>query len=161
MIVKRVFLSRGNPGEVYQSTYKQFHSTETVPNDLHRSFDFDVGAIFVLFDGLKCHLYADDTQLYILLKPSGKLFELYALKYLENCGLQRIIYYIKCNGDKTESFVITKKRSKEQCVIKHNPIAYNIFTSSNKVRNLGSIFNSIMDPQEFINIKCKSAFYNL
>ena len=58
--------------------------------------------------------------------------------------------------------MVTKnKRSKEQCAIKHIVIDSDIVTPSDKEWNLEAIFDSTMDPEAFINIKCKSAFYNL
>ena len=52
-MVQNVFLPQGNLHEVFQSTYKQFHSTETallgVENDLFKSVDSD-GAITSLLE---------------------------------------------------------------------------------------------------------------
>ena len=54
LMAQNVFLPQGNLHEVFQSTYKQFHSPETAllgfENDLFKSVDSDGGAITSLLE---------------------------------------------------------------------------------------------------------------
>ena len=115
--------------------------------------------------GLKYHLYADDKQMHIAFKPSDPQSVSTSVNSIETCSTSVIEWLtdnkLKCNGDKTELLVILNKNVKCQPPISHLTIDEAVITPSDRVRNLGAIFDSSLDSESFINAKCKSAIHSL
>ena len=239
--------------EVFQSAYRQLHSTETallrVQNDLLRAVDTHGGAILVLLDlsatfdtidhqrflhtlessfgikgkvldwfqsyltghtqtvqikkstselhdlkygvpqgsvlgpilftiyttplgqlirrqGLTFHLYADDTQLYLALKPSKPSSIVNNTSRLEKCvddiRAWMKLNLLKLNDDKTELLVITSRPSTSQSL--HISIKVgdrDISPSEEPPKNLGVIFDSTCSLKDHVSNVCRSVNFNL
>ena len=115
--------------------------------------------------GLQYHLYADDTQMYIAFKPSDPQSVSTSVNTIETCAANVIDWLtdnkLKCNGDKTELLILLSKNLKCRSPISQITIDAAVITPSDKVRNLGAIFDSSLDSESFINAKCKSAIHSL
>jgi exonuclease III len=109
------------------------------------------------------HLYADDTQLYIELSPSTASS---ALNRLQDClGAVKIWMTdnrLKLNPDKTEFMLFGDKlvQSKFSNLLPVNVLGETIFPS-NKVKNLGVIFDSESSFSYHISQICRSCFYHI
>ena len=115
--------------------------------------------------GLRFHLYADDTQLYITFRPMDSASITVSKSVLQNCIAEirawMLRNMLKLNGDKTELLVVTSGRFKHQILVENITVDSAIVTPSNNVRNLGAQFNSTLSPESFLNSTCKAAWYNL
>ena len=115
--------------------------------------------------GLKFHLYADDTQLYITFRPAdGSSFQLSTetlCKCIEEIRVWMWKNLLKLNGDKTEILIVTTGRYKRHTFVDSICIDGAAIIPTDKVRNLGAIFDRSLNPEAFINATCKALWYNV
>ena len=114
--------------------------------------------------GMKFHLYADDTQLYLSFSPSPECMHL-SIQQIEGC-VQEIHSWmltnkLKLNGDKTELLLIGTRK---QCAKLPN-LLINIGNTEikpgEKARNLGAVFDANLSLKSHVNSLCSSARYYL
>ena len=115
--------------------------------------------------GLSFHLYADDSELYIVFKPLPCQIAL-TIEKTSACADEidnwMVDNHLKFNGDKTDMIIIGTRqmRSKLPPDISIN-ICGNDITPKTSVRNLGVIFDANLNFKEHISRVCKSAFFHL
>ena len=111
------------------------------------------------------HLFADDTQLYIVFKPRDSTSASAAKDLVERCIAEirswMHINWLKLNGDKTEFLLITAKSLKHLSPIPSLNVEGDHILPADKVRNLGAIFDRTLNTEAFINATCKSLWYSL
>ena len=115
--------------------------------------------------GLRFHLYADDTQLYITFRPADPASLKCSLTTIRQC-IDEIRTWmwenlLKLNGDKTEILIITTGKYKQHSFVDSVSIDGANIIPAEKVRNLGAVFDRTLNPEAFINSKCKSLWYLL
>ena len=107
------------------------------------------------------HFYADDSQLYAFFYQKTELR--YNVTKLENC-IQDIRQFmrnnfLKLNDEKSEVLLLGSNynlKFQDSVIVK---VGSHEITSSQSVRNLGSIFNSNLSMDNFMSSKCQSAMY--
>ena len=110
---------------------------------------------------LQYHFYADDSQLYISFDPSQAEAEC-ALHKLESCISEIHAWmssnFLKLNDDKTEFIILGSKHQIAKLPTLHLSIGTSQICPSDKVRNLGAIFDTNMTLQDHIThiAKCSS-----
>jgi hypothetical protein len=109
--------------------------------------------------------YADDEQLILSFKPKCKTAEKDALTTMEKC-IDEIRIFLKdnklCNNsDKTELMLIGSKRNLHLLDKKQLNINGLSIQASDKVKNLGVLFDKEMTMDTQVSSMCKKAFYNI
>uniref|UniRef100_A0A3Q3K2M1 Reverse transcriptase domain-containing protein n=1 Tax=Monopterus albus TaxID=43700 RepID=A0A3Q3K2M1_MONAL len=107
------------------------------------------------------HCYADDTQLYLSMKPneSGQLVKLQAC--LKDIKAWMTCNFLLLNSDKTEVIVLGPENLRN-LLSNHIVTLIDIaLSSSTTVRNLGVIFDQNMSFKSHINQASRSAFFHL
>ena len=107
------------------------------------------------------HCYANDTQVYITLKPHNKWDDI--LSSIEACT-EDIIIWVNCNKlklkkDKTKFIIFSSKqlvKKTENLCIK---VGSSYINSSMSVRNLGIIFDTTLGMEKQVNSICKFCYY--
>ena len=97
--------------------------------------------------GLNYHFYADDSQLYIFVKPVQILVDIAASRMqrcIEDIRIWMRANFLKCNGDKTEILLIGSKRHTASISLDGITIGNAVISPSAAARNLGVIFDSKM-----------------
>ena len=115
--------------------------------------------------GLRVHIYADDTQLYISFRPLDPDSLALSISNIQNCFSEikcwMTVNLLKLNGDKTELLIALHKRFKNTINIEHVDIDSVLIKPSHSIRNLGAHFNITMDHTDFVTKKCQSARFAL
>ena len=113
--------------------------------------------------GLKYHLYADDSQLYVAVKPTGSNEKI--ISKLELCLEELRTWmkanWLKLNDDKTEVLHISSSGMKEKLDLPAIQVGTTHITSTEKARNLGVIFDSAMSMHTHVKGICCSAYMHL
>ena len=116
--------------------------------------------------GLKYHLYADDTQLYMAFKPSDVISKCDAVSRIEACMADIRIRmndnFLKLNDDKTELLIITTHEELGKISDISTKVGdQSISPSDDPPRNLGVIFDSTCCLDADIAKLCRSINFNL
>ena len=115
--------------------------------------------------GLLYHIYADDTQLYIAFRPKDKASTSDIIIKIQNCFSEIKTWMsenlLKLNGDKTEFLIMTLKKHQHNIEVEYLELDSVRIYPSKSVRNLGAVFDNLLNMEAFINAKCKSARYCL
>ena len=114
---------------------------------------------------LNFHIYADDTQLYMALKPNNAESLPLIISTIQNFVTDikswMMANMLQLNMDKTEVLMLMNKSLRNPITMNKIKIdSINISTASS-VRNLGAIFNSALSSEAFVKSICKSAWFNL
>ena len=116
--------------------------------------------------GLSFHLYADDTQLYLAIKPSDSVSISENKRRIEACISDIRAWmrtnFLKLNDDKTEVLIITTRSSLSDSLdisiqVGDQPIK----PSDSPPRNLGVIFDSTLGLKAHVSKLCQSINYNI
>ena len=108
--------------------------------------------------GLSCYFYADDTQLYCSFKLHDQAASVQAIEScLNDIDAWMLGNVLKLNRDKTELLVIGRKH-KVNSPIKGIHVAGEVY---NNARNVGVIFDSLVNLEKHVMNTCKTAFYHL
>ena len=116
--------------------------------------------------GVKFHMYADDTQIYIPFNPKIPGNSESALAKLKDCISEvqqwMLVNKLKLNQDKTEFLLIASPNhnrllSNTRLVIVPNTVIH----PSPFVRNLGVVFDKFMNMDEHVTQMCKSVNYHI
>ena len=114
--------------------------------------------------GLSFHLYADDTQIYIIFKPliNGSLE--YSKNLIQECTRDMSIWMknnkLKLNDDKIDLLVLTA-RHRPQPPIESIVVGSDLIFPSETVKNLGTVFDTSLSLEKQVTAVCKAGFYHL
>ena len=115
--------------------------------------------------GLCYHIYADDTQLYIAFRPIDQAATNDIIIKIQNCFSEIKTWmsenFLKLNGDKTEFLIMTLKNHQSSIEIEYLELDSVRIYPADSVRNLGAMFDRLLNMEAFVNAKCKSARYCL
>lgn len=109
------------------------------------------------------HLYADDTQIYMGLNNHNIVQSLDTLNQcLCNINKWMMENKLKLNPDKTE-FLLTGTRIRRTNLSSHFPtdLLGNSLTPSDKVRNLGVVFDANLSLAQHVTAICRSCYYHI
>ena len=129
---------------------------------LFTTYTIPLAAICAKYN-VKYHIYADDTQLYVVFDPSIPGDCERALCRLKNCIKEirawMLTHELKLNDDKTE-YIIYQSRHHQQ---KHGApeliLGEFSFQPSCSVRNLGAFFDAEMTRKRHVSEVCRSSYY--
>ena len=114
--------------------------------------------------GLSFHLYADDTEIYIIFKPliNGSLE--YSKNLIQECTRDMSIWMknnkLKLNDDKTDLLVLTA-RHRPQPPIESIVVGSDLIFPSETVKNLGTVFDTSLSLEKQVTAVCKASFYHI
>ncbi len=113
--------------------------------------------------GISFHCYADDTQLYISIRPD----ETYKLPKLTECVINVKDWmtnnFLLLNSNKTEILLVgpTKKKNSTQNLLDHNLQLDKCHFPSSTVKNLGVILDRNLSFENHISHVTKTEFFHL
>ncbi len=110
--------------------------------------------------GLSRHFYADDTQLYLALKPESDEAVYQAVSRIENCIADvrkwMSINFMKLNDSKTEIMIFDSHHKGKTPKIGVQ-IGEQLIEQAPKVKNLGVIFDPRLTMEKHISMVCRTA----
>ena len=113
---------------------------------------------------IKFHSYADETQLYLSFSPT-KAEGFHALSCLTKCVSEIELWMkanlLKLNTEKTEILVLDTKSVIRKYHLDDFRVGLSSIGPSETVRNLGSIFDPVLNMACHVTSLCKSAYYHL
>ena len=111
---------------------------------------------------LQYHIYADDTQIYVSFNVNEPQS---AIHKLEKCIFEirswMIKHKLKLNDDKTEFITISSPHNSKEINGLKIKIGDETIISSQSVRNLGVVVDSIFNMEDHITAVCKSCHFHL
>ena len=116
--------------------------------------------------GLELHTYADDTQLYMSMKPITQQAVDIGVARLEGCLTDIYTWMsqnkLKLNADKTEVFVLGTPKQQAKISVPSISVNGEIVKILNiPIDNLGSVFDPSMNMAAHVSKAVKSANYHL
>ena len=133
------------------------------PED-YKIYTLPVGDI-IRKHGFRFTIYADDTQLYVAfdIRDAGDMVHVIGL--IENCvsEIKRWMTsnLLKLNSDKTEVLIIAPSNAKPIDINRVLNIGGATVKPTNKVRNIGVIFDSTLSMHDHVSTVCKTCYYHL
>ena len=110
------------------------------------------------------HSYADDTQLYLSFSPT-KAEGFHALSCLMKCVSEIELWMkanlLKLNTEKTEILILGTKSVITKYHLDDFRVGVSSTSPSETVRNLGCIFDPVLNMACHVTSLCKSAYYHL
>ena len=114
--------------------------------------------------GMSFHQYADDTQLYISMRPVENEVQ-QSVSSITNCISQVKIWMtqnmLKLNSDKTEFLILGSQYCLSKASVPSLLIEDSEVQPCDTIRNLGVIFNSTMSLVNHVSSICKSVNFHL
>ena len=116
--------------------------------------------------GVHCHLYADDTQLYVCFRIDGDhAAQLASTARLTACITEMRKWLeanrLTLNDDKTVVATLSSGRSTKQPLPLRLPIGQSVVSPSTTALNLGVIFDAHLSMEKNVNDVCRRAYYHL
>ena len=114
--------------------------------------------------GLELHIYADDTQLYLAIKPITQQAVDIGVARLEGCltDIYTWMSQLKLNADKTEVLVLGTPKHRAKISVPSISVNGEIVKILNiPIGNLGSVFSPSMNMAAHVSKAVKSANYHL
>ena len=113
--------------------------------------------------GISAHCYADDTQLYVSFTPDKD--EAVVRERLEDCIAELRVWMnrnrLKLNDQKTEFIIFGTSANLKRVRTTSVRVGDENISASDKVRNIGAMFDREMKMDTQVNSMCKSAWYHL
>ena len=110
------------------------------------------------------HFYADDSKIYLSVKPSAAGQPTTSKLRIESCihdvNNQTSANKLTLNHDKTKLLVL-HLRHRPQPPLESILVCSDVIYSSNSAKNIGAWFDTVMSMDNHINSICQSAFYHL
>jgi len=115
--------------------------------------------------GVRYHMYADDTQLYVDFDPHKHGEKENALDKLTSCISDILLWMcnnkLKINADKTEFFIAASKRNLSQLQDISLTVGNSTIQPTSTIRNLGVVFDSEMSMSPQVTSICRSTNFHL
>jgi len=112
--------------------------------------------------GIQYHFYADDSQLYVTFNINDADKAVKKVEEAVNVIKEWMSQNFLClNEDKTEVILIASKSIQKKLQIPHITVGSEEIVPAKEAKNIGFIFDYIMDSKKQISATCKSAWFHL